>query len=220
MSPGPLLPVMILVLIIEWKVDFDLVLHAEALLVDEVGGEAGRAGGVGGGGDDEFVLRIGFFRDQSAGQIELSAGPVRIGAEGAQVGDDVVDVCGGKQVAEGRHDGGEAARWAAVDDDGFPRGVGLGCGLRALREIGKGAGAQELGGGLGSALAQIAVTGDAAGLVDLFAVRGAGRFGIAKRLRAGGQRGCTEGEADADEQRKRGGLGTAAGTHSGEASVS
>ena len=84
----------ILVLIVQGTVDFDLVLRAEALFVDEVGGEARRAGGVGGGGDDEFVLRKGFFRDQSAGQIEFSARPVRIGAEGAQVGDDVIDVGG------------------------------------------------------------------------------------------------------------------------------
>ena len=200
---GAVLPLMILILVVQREIDFKLVLHSEALFVNVVGDEAGRATGVRCGGDDELVFGIGLFGDQSARQIEFAPRLVWIWAEFAQVGDDVVDRPRRKQPAKCRHDGGEATRRAAVNDDGFPRGVWFGGRSGALREIRKCVRVFELRAGLGSAFSQIAVTGDAAGLVDAFAIPGIGRLGIVERLRAEEQCADGESEANANERRER-----------------
>lgn len=83
-------------------------------------------------------------------------------AEGAEVGDDIVDLLVGEEVAEGGHDLRKAEAAAAVKDDGFIGGVGLGCGLVAAAHVRPGVGTCKDSGSFGRAFAVCAMTGDAA----------------------------------------------------------
>ena len=71
------------------------------------------------------------------GRFKLPRGHALVGAEAAQVIDDLADLLRRQQVLERRHDLGEGARRAAVGDDGAPLDVGFGRRGRAIAEIRK-----------------------------------------------------------------------------------
>ena len=102
-----------------------------------------RAGpGVGGTGDNDFVFGECFFGDEGTGKVQLARGVVvGVLAEAAHVGDDVVDLVIGNEIAEGRHDLRQAAGRSAVDDGGLPVAVGLGRCSGAIGEVRPGIGA-------------------------------------------------------------------------------
>jgi hypothetical protein len=91
-----------------------------------------------------------------------------------------------------------------MDDDCLPRGVCFGCGLRALREVWKSIRALELSAGLGSTLSELAMTGDATSLVDVFAMLGVERLRIPQCLRAQNQTAHGEPETNRNQQYKGG----------------
>src|SRR5215475_893831 len=159
-------------LVLELKRDFhlDLVMHAEALFMNNVGSNSGSAAGVHSGRDHDLVFRKRLFRDQRARQVEFAAGPTVVMAERPQVGDYVINLIRLEQLAEGGHDLREAARRAAVDDYVFPRRIGLWCGLITTREIRESVGTLELSQRLRRATAIAAVTGDTSRLINALAI--------------------------------------------------
>ena|SRR2546423_2497545 len=126
-----------------------------------------------------------------------------VGAEAAQIGDNVIDLLRRQQLSPYRHDFGKAARRPAVRDHVFPRGVGFGRGLIAPGEIGKGVRPLESRRRLRSAPAIAAMTSDTRRLENARAVPNVGRFGVFQALReqqtAARQEKIAKGD-DADEK--------------------
>ena len=174
---------MILVLKLQRNVDLDLIFYSEALLVNDVHAHARSSPGIDCAGDYNLVFGKSLFCNQRAWQIQLSSGPVLVGAQGAQIGDDVVDLLRRQQLSPYRHDFGEAARRSAVDDHVFPGGVRFGHSLIALGEIGKGVRPLESRSRLRSAPPVAAVTSGAGSLEDALAVPNIWRLGVFQGLR-------------------------------------
>src|SRR5437762_3429474 len=126
-----------------------------------------------------------------------------VGAEAAQIGDNVIDLLRRQQLSPYRHDFGKAARRPAVRDHVFPGGVGFWRGLIAPGEIGESIGPLESRGGLRSAPAIAAMTSGTRRLEDARAVPNVGRFGVFQALceqqKAARQEKIAKGD-DADEK--------------------
>jgi hypothetical protein len=189
-------PAVILISEVEGHIDFNLIFHAEALLVNDVGFEAGSALRIGGGGENDFVFRISLLGDERARQIEFSARPVRVIAEGPKIVNNFVDLRRGKGFGKRGHDLREAAIRTSIDDDRFPSAVGLGGSLVAAGEVGKGIRRLEAGDRFWSALPVRAVTGDASSIVYL-------RAGIELQSATGATL-CKEGRGKGEEDKQRG----------------
>ena len=78
---------MLLVLEQKWHVYLKLVVHAEALFVNDVTGDSGGAVSVHLGGQHFLIFRKCLFRDLRERQIEFATGPMIVAAETPQVGD-------------------------------------------------------------------------------------------------------------------------------------
>ena len=107
---------------------------------------------------------------------------MRVVAEAAEIGNDVVDLLVGEQLAEGGHDLREAVVGAAVDDGGLVGGVDFGSGLVAGGKVREAVGAGEDGEALVGAFAVRAVAGNATAFVDDFAGSGIGRLLVVEGL--------------------------------------
>src|SRR5690349_6479865 len=81
--------------------------------------------------------------------------------------------------------------------------VGLGRGLIAAREIGKGIGSLEFGAGLRSAFARAPMTRDAAVLIKNFAISWVRRLRVPERLREQSRTTCTNQHGDEQQGRSR-----------------
>src|SRR3984957_3630361 len=161
-----------MLLVLEQKRDvyLKLVVHAEALFVNNVCGYSGGTVSVGRRGQHFLVFRKRLFGDLRERQIEFAAGPMIVAAETPQVGNKVIDLVRRKQFAESRHDLREAARRPAMDNHVFPHRVRLGSGLIATREIGKSFGTLELGQRLRRTPAVGSMTGNTSRLVKALAI--------------------------------------------------
>src|SRR5258708_14895638 len=105
---------MLLVLEQKWDVHLKLVVHAEALFVNDVGGKSGSAVSVRRGGQHFLVFRKCFFRDLREPQLEFAARPMTVAAETPQSAGSIIDLVPRKQLAETRHDLREAGRSSAI----------------------------------------------------------------------------------------------------------
>ena len=116
-------------------------------------------------------------------KIQIALRPFRLVAEASQVADDLVDLLGGEQILERRHDLRKGASRATVVDDRAPLNIRLDGRCRTVREIGKRRRRLEsremlrLSGAIGS------VTRHAAGLVNFLTRHESERADGRRRLR-------------------------------------
>ena len=158
---------MILVLQVKRNVDFNLILHAESLFVNDMTDHSGSALRIECRRDDDFIFGIGFFCDKSPGKIQFAARPARLTAESAHVANHAIDLSGGEGFRKRRHDLRKTAIRAAIGDDCLPCRIWFRGSLIALRKIGKRARWVEGADGFGSAFAIGPVASHAGSLVDL-----------------------------------------------------
>src|ERR1700751_1384179 len=174
---------MVLIGVVDGHVDLKLVAASEGLLLDDVGGPAYGASGIGCGGDDELVFGESFFGYEGTGKIELAGREVvDVPAEGAGIGDDIVDLFVREEVAKGGHDLREAESAATVHDDSFVRDIGFRSGLVAAGEVWPSIRADESSARIRCALSIGTVAGDASVVVDDLAVLGVRTAGVVEHL--------------------------------------
>ena len=184
---------------IDGDIHFKLILYAKTFFVNDVLSNARSSLCVDGGTDHGFIFRECLLRDQRTGQVELTARPRFVCAEGAQVPDDFVDFFAGQGLAEGGHDRRESAAVSALENCRFPVDIELGSGLVALGEVGKGLRLLEAHGGIGHAFAVGAVAPGASRLEDFLS-------GVEMKFLDGGLcgRGSRSSDCKRDDQAQRG----------------
>ena len=188
---------MILVLKLQRNVDLDLIFYSEALLVNDVHAHARSSPGIDCAGDYNLVFGKSLFCNQRAWQIQLASRPVLVGAQGAQIGDDVVDLLRTQQLSPYRHDFREAARRPAMHDHVFPDGVRFGRSLIAPGEIGEGVRPHESRSRLRSAPPVAGVTSDTSRLEDALTVPNIWRLTVFQGL-------CEQQKSVRHEERAKG----------------
>src|SRR5579871_5091621 len=109
---------MVLIRVIDWHIDLNLVTAGESLLMDHIGGPAWSAACIPCGGDDLLVFRKRLFRDERAWHVQLTERVVmHVVAKRPDVSDDVVDLLVAQRVAKGGHNLRKAEAVSTVHND-------------------------------------------------------------------------------------------------------
>ena len=119
--------------------DEDLVLAspADAMLVQKFVADPPRAAPSECRRQNRFVFRECLLGRKWARHVQIAVRPAALGAEAADVIDDLSDLLVGQLITEGRHHRIECANRAALMDDRIPIEVRLGRGQAAVGEIGR-----------------------------------------------------------------------------------
>jgi hypothetical protein len=90
--PNASIPRVVLILEIDWNIDFNLIVFPEALLVNDMTRSPRRALRIEARRQHNFVFGIRFFRNQRPRQIQFPTRPARILAEAPQIGHQVINL--------------------------------------------------------------------------------------------------------------------------------